>query len=178
VLSDNGNRLLLLGLVLLILADVVLAFATSPLIVFAGAALWGLHMAFTQGLLSTWLPFAPAELRGTAFGMFNLSRARAARGKHRCRCAVGRGWSKGTFLAGAAITLVALLGLVAIRTRMAPARRRQALAVKFKKPSALRAPDGALSAHQFAAKQYSSQRREIFRAAALQPREDAMRPRF
>ena len=43
--------------------------AASPV----GAALWGLHMGLTQGLLAALVAdTAPAELRGTAFGMFNL----------------------------------------------------------------------------------------------------------
>jgi Na+/melibiose symporter-like transporter len=67
------RRLLLLGLALLIAADLVLAFARSPLIVFAGAALWGLHMAFTQGLLSKLVAdTAPTELLGTGFGILIL----------------------------------------------------------------------------------------------------------
>ena len=38
-----------------------------------GAALWGLHMGLTQGLLATMVAdVAPEELRGTAFGVFNL----------------------------------------------------------------------------------------------------------
>jgi MFS family permease len=65
--------LLLLGLGLLVAADIVLAFASSPLIVFLGAALWGLHMAFTQGLLSKLVAdTTPADLLGTGFGLFNL----------------------------------------------------------------------------------------------------------
>ena len=55
------------------LADVVLPFgATIPLMMF-GVVFWGLHMGFTQGLLATVVAdSAPVELRGTAFGMFNL----------------------------------------------------------------------------------------------------------
>ena len=41
--------------------------------VIAGVALWGIHMGMTQGLLATMVAdTAPAELRGTAFGFFNL----------------------------------------------------------------------------------------------------------
>lgn len=69
-----GNRGLLIGgLAILIAADAALAFATSPGMAFAGAALWGLHMGLTQGLLSKLVAdHAPVELRGTAFGIFNL----------------------------------------------------------------------------------------------------------
>ncbi|MEX2036328.1 MAG: MFS transporter [Xanthobacteraceae bacterium] len=121
VLSDNGNRLrvLVIGLLLLIAADVVLAFAPGIAALMLGVALWGLHMGFTQGLLSTLVAdSAPAELRGTAFGMFNLLTGLALLA---ASIVAGALWDavgpKGTFLAGAAITLVALLGLAAIRTR-------------------------------------------------------------
>jgi MFS family permease len=69
----RARTLLLLGLVALVVADLVLAVASSAAVVLAGAALWGLHMALTQGLLSKLVAdAAPADLRGTAFGVFNL----------------------------------------------------------------------------------------------------------
>lgn len=65
--------LLLSGLAALILADLVLAIASSEGAVLVGAALWGIHMALTQGLFSKLVAdTAPAELRGSAFGAFNL----------------------------------------------------------------------------------------------------------
>ncbi|MCY1395770.1 Multidrug resistance protein MdtL [compost metagenome] len=73
--SDRINRraFLVIGLVLLVLADVVLAQAGSALMVLLGVALWGLHMGFTQGTLATLVAdTTPAELKGTAFGVFNL----------------------------------------------------------------------------------------------------------
>ncbi len=74
-LSDtmSHSRLLALGLAVLIAADVILAFSGSLSMVFLGIALWGLHMGATQGLLATMVAdTAPADLRGTAFGFFNL----------------------------------------------------------------------------------------------------------
>jgi len=74
-LSDtmSHTRLLLIGLVVLIAADLLLAFAQSWGLVFIGVALWGLHMGITQGLLATMVAAtAPASLRGTAFGYFYL----------------------------------------------------------------------------------------------------------
>lgn len=66
-------RLLIAGLIVLVAADVVLAHGGHWNVVFAGVALWGLHMGMTQGLLATMVAdTAPAQLRGTAFGMFNL----------------------------------------------------------------------------------------------------------
>ena len=69
----HGPRLLSAGLVALVVADLVLANALDALTVFAGAALWGLHMGLTQGLLAALVAAAaPADLRGTAYGVFNL----------------------------------------------------------------------------------------------------------
>jgi MFS family permease len=74
-LSDRLDRRVLLaaGLALLMGADLTLGRAASAPFVFAGVALWGLHMGFTQGILATMVADAsPAALRGTAFGIFNL----------------------------------------------------------------------------------------------------------
>jgi MFS family permease len=61
------------GLVLLIGADALLAAQSNGMVFWAGVALWGLHMAMTQGLLATMVAdTAPADLRGTAYGFFNL----------------------------------------------------------------------------------------------------------
>jgi MFS family permease len=69
----SGRTLLVFGLGVLVAADVVLAMAASPWLAFLGSAFWGLHMALTQGLLSKLVAdTAPTELRGTAFGAFNL----------------------------------------------------------------------------------------------------------
>ncbi|MFZ3183626.1 MAG: MFS transporter [Pseudomonas sp.] len=73
--SDRIGRggLLASGLGLLILADLLLAVDGSLLWVLLGVALWGLHLGFSQGLLAAMVAdSAPAELRGTAFGLFNL----------------------------------------------------------------------------------------------------------
>ena len=73
--ADRGRGPLLLsgGLAALLAADVVLAQASGKGMVLAGVALWGLHMGLTQGLLAALVAAAaPAHLRGTAFGIFNL----------------------------------------------------------------------------------------------------------
>lgn len=75
-LSDRVSHamLLALGLLVLVAADAVLAMAASWQGVVAGVLLWGLHMGMTQGLLSAMVAdAAPAQLRGTAFGLFNLA---------------------------------------------------------------------------------------------------------
>jgi MFS family permease len=75
-LSDRIDRKLMLaaGFATLIGADIVLAFAPNLWIVMGGVALWGLHMGMTQGLLSALVADeAPANLRATAFGVFNFA---------------------------------------------------------------------------------------------------------
>lgn len=76
ILSDRVPPRLLLfaGLACLIAADLALAFAPGLITAFAGILLWGLHMALTQGLLAKLVAdAAPADLRGSAFGTFNLA---------------------------------------------------------------------------------------------------------
>lgn len=112
------RTLLLLGLMLLIAADIVLAVAASPLLAFVGCALWGLHMAFTQGLLAKLVAdAAPARLRGTAFGIFNLISGGALL---LASVIAGALWSafsaSATFLAGAAFAAVTVFGLLGYRT--------------------------------------------------------------
>jgi len=74
-LADRVSHTALLawGLAVLAAADLLLASSSHWPAVAAGIALWGLHMAMTQGLLATMVAeTAPADLRGTAFGFFNL----------------------------------------------------------------------------------------------------------
>ncbi len=71
--SMSHNKLLAIGLVVLIAADLVLAMDDHWLTVLMGVALWGVHMAITQGLLARMVAdVTPADLRGTAYGFFNL----------------------------------------------------------------------------------------------------------
>lgn len=112
----DHRRLLVAGLLVLIAADALLAWRDNGPAVWAGIALWGLHMAMTQGLLATMVAdTAPPALRGTAFGLFNLA----------CGVAMllasglaGLLWdllgARSTFVAGAALALTALLGLLLV----------------------------------------------------------------
>ncbi len=122
VLSDRMNRttVLVVGVALLFLADVVLAFAPGIAGVAIGVLLWGLHMGFTQGLLATLIAdTAPAELRGTAFGMFYLITGVAIL---LASIIAGALWDtfgpQGTFLAGAAFASLSLIGLVPLRAHL------------------------------------------------------------
>lgn len=66
--------LLASGLVVLMAADLVLAVTDQWSVVLGGVALWGIHMGMTQGLLATIVAdTAPSDLRGTAYGCFNLA---------------------------------------------------------------------------------------------------------
>jgi MFS family permease len=122
-LSDRANRITILGVGFgfLVAADLVLAFTNGLAGVATGVALWGLHLGFTQGLLATLVAdTAPPELRGTAFGMFNL-----LSGLSLLIASVLAGllWERigpqSTFLAGAAFTALAFSGL-AVARRIAP----------------------------------------------------------
>jgi MFS family permease len=102
------------GIAFMIAADLVLATAGAPLWVLAGAALWGLHMGATQGLLAAVVADrAPVDLRGTAFGVFNLVTGGALLA---ASLLAGGLWSalgpRATFLAGASFAAVALAGLL------------------------------------------------------------------
>lgn len=117
-LSDriSHSRLLQLGLVVLIFADMALALSQHWSTLLLGVALWGVHMGMTQGLLATMVAdTAPAELRGTAFGMFNLLSGVAL-----LLASLGAGvlWethgAASTFWAGA---IICVLALVVMRLR-------------------------------------------------------------
>lgn len=114
-LSDRipRHRLLVLGCIVMVVADVLLAFGRGPALIFAGIAAWGLHMGMTEGLLAALTAeHAPPELRGTAFGVINL-----VRGVMLLVASLMAGvlWTKfgpqATFLAGA--VLAALTAFVA-----------------------------------------------------------------
>jgi len=114
-LSDHMNHrvLLAIGLIVLIAADVVLATNDHWSIVLAGVALWGIHMGITQGLLARMIAdTAPANLRGTAYGFFNLVSGLAMLA---ASVLAGLLWDRlgasFTFYAGAAFCAVALVGL-------------------------------------------------------------------
>ena len=118
--SLNLAWVLVGGFLVLILADFMLAFATDIPTVAIGVALWGLHMGLTQGLLAALVAdTAPVNLRGTAFGMFNLATGLALLV---ASVLAGALWDRlgpqATFLAGAAFTLLALIGLLPIRRHL------------------------------------------------------------
>lgn len=110
-----------LGLIVLILAELAIALVSGLVGVFTGIALWGLHMALTQGLMANLVADrAPPELRGSAFGVFNLA---AGVAMFAASLLAGLLWDRlgasSTFLAGAGFATIALIGLV--RSRLMPA---------------------------------------------------------
>jgi MFS family permease len=116
VLADRGRQrsLLSAGLVALIVADMILANAASVAHVLAGAAVWGVHMGLTQGVLAALVAkTAPAEMYGTAFGLFNLVSGIALL---IASALAGWLWSAfgptATFYVGATFTGIALAGLL------------------------------------------------------------------
>ena len=112
---DHGS-LLALGVLVLMLADLALAFVGGLAGLALGVALWGLHMGMTQGLLAAMVAdAAPADLRGTAYGMFNLVGGLALLA---ASVVAGGLWdafgSRATFLASAGFAVVALLALAPV----------------------------------------------------------------
>jgi MFS family permease len=121
-LSDRVGSigLLAIGLVLLIVADLFLAYSASVGLTMLGIVLWGLHMGFTQGIFSALVAGAGAPgLRGTAFGIYNLVTGIVLLV---ASALAGILWTEfsasATFLAGAAVGLVCLAGLVPLKATL------------------------------------------------------------
>ncbi|MDE2081095.1 MAG: MFS transporter [Burkholderiales bacterium] len=113
------RRLLAASLPVLMAADALLAMTPTHASLLIGVALWGLHMGMSQGLLATMVAnAAPADLRGTAYGVFNL-----VSGVFLIAASTLAGllWDRlgapATFHAGAAFSALALLLLVLTRPR-------------------------------------------------------------
>lgn len=116
-LSDSwrARSLLMWGLLLLLAADLALAFIPNVAGAFLGIALWGGHMAMTQGLMAKLVAdHAPAEIRGSAFGLFNLATGLALLV---ASVVAGLLWDKlgsqATFIAGGIFAAVAFILLAA-----------------------------------------------------------------
>ena len=114
-LSDrvSHRKMLAIGLAVLVAADLVIASAQGWATMLIGVTLWGVHMGMTQGLLAAMVAdTAPADLRGTAFGFFNLVSgvallvASVIAGLLWDR--LGASW---TFYAGAGFSVVAMVGV-------------------------------------------------------------------
>lgn len=120
-LSDriDGRHLLATALGCLVLADLILAFVPGLTGAFAGIALWGLHMALSQGLFAKLVADrSPETLRGTAYGVFNLATGVALL---LASVAAGLLWDRvgpsATFIAGALFAGAAMLMLMLTSSR-------------------------------------------------------------
>ena len=115
-LADRASHVALLagGLAVLIGSDLLLAISSEGPALWGGVALWGLHMAMTQGLLATMVAqAAPADLRGTAFGFFNLVSGAALLVASGLAGWLWDSWgAPATFVAGAGLAAAALAALV------------------------------------------------------------------
>lgn len=119
-LSDRvGHRGLLAGGMLTLLAADLLLASDGLVPLLTGIALWGIHMGMTQGLLAALIAAeAPADLRGTAFGFFNLVTGGALLVASALAGWLWQDWGAGaTFMAGAFFCLLALLALGVHRQR-------------------------------------------------------------
>jgi MFS family permease len=125
IMSDKvpASLLLLWGLAALIGADLLLGLGHGLWASFIGIGLWGVHMALTQGLLSKLVAdHAPPDLRGSAFGLFNLMTGLAML---LASLTAGLVWDRispsATFLVGAGFAgLAAVMVLVQARRRISP----------------------------------------------------------
>jgi len=117
--SDGRNRLHLIaaGLVVLIAGDLLMAYSDNLWVLALGVILWGLHMGFTQGLLSALIAdTAPKHLRGTGFGLFNLIIGIMMLAASVIAGALWQGFGASvTFYAGAGFATLSLLGLALLR---------------------------------------------------------------
>ena len=110
-LSDRLPRTAVLaaGMAVLAVANIALALAEGYAMLFAGIALWGLHMGLTQGILASLIAdVAPVEYRGTAFGVFSLV---SGAGLLAASVLAGLLWDvvnpAATFVAGAVVAVIA-----------------------------------------------------------------------
>ena len=117
-LSDSVGRKALLasGIAVLIIADGVLALTESVAGVLIGVALWGLHLGLTQGLFAALVAdTAPARLRGTSFGLFNLATGVTTLMASLLAGSVWFAWGASrTFMTGGGFALIALVGVLTL----------------------------------------------------------------
>jgi MFS family permease len=118
ILSDRFPRLVILvgGCLVMLGADLLLAFGRNEAVVLVGIALWGLHMGLTEGLLAAYVAdAAPSDLRGSAFGAMNLVRGVVLLF---ASVAAGALWTYGgpqtTFGAGAVMALLTVFAAIVL----------------------------------------------------------------
>jgi len=118
-LSDRMPKqtLLVVGCCILAVANGVLALASNPVLLIVGALLWGLHMGFTEGVFAAMVAnSAPKDLRGSAFGIFNMLRGLVLLA---ASVVAGLLWDRvgpqATFGFGSALAILTVLALWSLR---------------------------------------------------------------
>jgi MFS family permease len=125
-LSDRigAGGILLAGIGCLVAGDLLLALTSGLVLTFVGIALWGAHMALTQGVMAKLVAdCAPEERRGAAFGVFHLASGLALLA---ASVLAGVLWdafgAQATFLAGGGFALLAGVMLLLIPAGRAASR--------------------------------------------------------
>ena len=125
-LSDrmSPHSILMAGMAVLVAGDLVLGATNGFAGLVLGTALWGAHMALTQGIFSRMIAdSAPEHLRATSFGAFWFVTGIAG-----LLASLGAGWlwdrqgSSATFFTSAAVAAVALAMLSLLSGDDRPAR--------------------------------------------------------
>jgi len=125
-LSDrmSPRSLLMAGMVVLVAGNLVLAWTNGFAGLVLGTALWGAHMALTQGIFARMIAdSAPEDLRATSFGAFWFVTGIAS-----LLASLGAGWlwdrqgASATFLTSAMIAAVAVAMLSLLAADRRPAR--------------------------------------------------------
>lgn len=116
--------MLFAGLICLAAADLILAGSSSIASLGAGVVLWGLHLGFTQGTLTTMIAdTAPPHLRGAAFGVFSLVSGLVALAGNGVAGVLWDGYGpSATFYASAIASGVAAAGMILFRNSLAVKR--------------------------------------------------------
>jgi MFS family permease len=121
----SPKKLLMSGMAVLVAGDLVLARSGSFAGLVVGTALWGAHMALTQGIFSRMIAdSAPEKLRATSFGAFWFVTGIAT-----LLASLGAGWlwdregSSAVFATSAGVAAMALVMLSLLPDESRPARR-------------------------------------------------------
>lgn len=103
--------MLVIGLILMIMAQLIIGLTSSTFGFFSGIILVGLHMGITQGLLKALIAKStPPEFRGTAFSLFFISSGVAIFLANTIAGSLSQTFSlKATFIAGALFTVISVI---------------------------------------------------------------------
>ncbi len=118
VVADRMNRywFLAIGIIFIVLADLVLASATSLPFLFIGVALWGIQYGITQNIfISLIAETVPEDLRGTGFGCYYVICAISALICDTCAGSIAHHYGEArVFIASGIVALMSLLALILI----------------------------------------------------------------